>query len=128
MKVIGINYSDTNYRRGFRMHAAVSLPLIPGHEGAGVVTAVGDGVSNVRAGDRVVFAGMHRFGTYREKMLVPAVSCVPVPADFDLKLATAVLNQGRPRTISAMTLIPSKPATACWCMRAPAASVPISCR
>ena len=48
MKVIGINYSDTNYRRGFRMHAAVSLPLIPGHEGAGIVVATGEGVANVK--------------------------------------------------------------------------------
>lgn len=95
IKVVGINYSDTNYRRGFRMHQAVSLPLIPGHEAAGVVTVVGAGVSNVKAGDRVVFAGMHRFGTYREKMLVPAISCIPVPAGIDLKLATAVLNQGQ---------------------------------
>lgn len=95
IKVVGINYSDTNYRRGFRMHQAVSLPLIPGHEAAGIVTAVGAGVGNVKAGDRVVFAGMHRFGTYRERMLVPAISCVPVPADVDLKLATAVLNQGQ---------------------------------
>jgi NADPH2:quinone reductase len=95
MKVIGINYSDSNYRRGFRMHAAVSLPLIPGHEGAGVVVAASEGVTNVKAGDRVVFAGMHRFGTYRQKMLVPAVSLIPVPADVDMKLATAVLNQGQ---------------------------------
>jgi NADPH:quinone reductase len=95
INVVGINYSDTNYRRGFRMHQAVSLPLIPGHEAAGIVTAVGAGVNNVKAGDRVVFAGMHRFGTYREKMLVPAIACVPVPADVDLKLATAVLNQGQ---------------------------------
>jgi NADPH:quinone reductase len=94
MQVIGINYSDTNYRRGFRMHTAVSLPLIPGHEGAGVVLAVGEGVTNAKAGDRVVFSGMHRFGTYKEKMLLPAVALIPVPADTELKLATAVLNQG----------------------------------
>jgi NADPH2:quinone reductase len=95
MKVVGINYSDTNYRRGFRMHAAVSLPLIPGHEGAGIVLAIGEGVANAKPGDRVVFAGQHRFGTYKEKMLVPAVSLIPVPSEVDLKLATAALNQGQ---------------------------------
>ncbi|MDQ8728962.1 quinone oxidoreductase [Bradyrhizobium sp. LHD-71] len=95
MKIIGVNYSDTNYRRGFRMHQAVSLPLTPGHEGAGVVSAVGEGVTGVRPGDRVVFSGQHRLGTYKQKMLLPAVSLVPVPADFDLKLAVAVLNQGQ---------------------------------
>jgi NADPH2:quinone reductase len=95
LKIIGINYSDTNYRRGFRMHQAVSLPLTPGHEGAGVVSAVGEGVTGVRPGDRVVFSGQHRLGTYKQKMLLPAVSLVPVPADFGLKLAVAVLNQGQ---------------------------------
>ena len=95
MQVVGINYSDTNYRRGFRMHAAVSPPLVPGHEGGGVVIAVGEGVSNVKPGDRVVFSGQHRLGTYKQKMLLPAIALVPVPADFDMKIAVAVLNQGQ---------------------------------
>ena len=95
IKIIGINYSDTNYRRGLGAAATMSLPLIPGHEAAGVVTAIGEGVSQVKVGDRVVFAGQHRFGTYKEKTIVAANQLVPVPAGFDLKIAVAVLNQGQ---------------------------------
>jgi NADPH2:quinone reductase len=73
----------------------MSLPLIPGHEAAGVVTAIGEGVTQVKVGDRVVFAGQHRFGTYKEKTVVAANQLVPLPDGFDLKLAVAVLNQGQ---------------------------------
>ena len=95
IQIIGINYSDTNYRRGLGAARTMSLPLIPGHEAAGVVTAIGAGVTEVKVGDRVVFAGQHRFGTYKEKTIVAANMLVPVPAGFDLKLAVAVLNQGQ---------------------------------
>ena len=57
IQIIGINYSDTNYRRGLGVARTMSLPLIPGHEAAGVVTAIGEGVTEVKVGDRVVFAG-----------------------------------------------------------------------
>jgi len=93
MQVIGINYSDTHYRRGTYVGAV--LPLIPGHEGGGVILQLGDGVTAFKAGDRVVFAGQHRRGAYKELMAVPAEDLVPVPDDLDMKLATAVLNQGR---------------------------------
>lgn len=92
MQVIGVNYSDTHYRRG---SYPGSLPLIPGHEGGGEILEVGAGVSAFRPGDRVVFSGQHRRGTYKELMTVPAEDLVPLPAGFDIKLATAVLNQGR---------------------------------
>jgi NADPH2:quinone reductase len=93
MQVIGINYSDTHYRRG--SYAGGVLPLIPGHEGGGVILRLGDGVTAFKPGDRVVFAGQHRRGTYKELMAVPAEDLVPIPDDLDMKLATAVLNQGR---------------------------------
>src|SRR5205085_4592315 len=95
MKIVGINFSDTNYRRGLGPAASMAMPLTPGHEGVGIVTAVGADVSNARIGDRVVFAGQHRLGTYKEKMLLPAGSLIPVPAGLDLNLAVAVLNQGQ---------------------------------
>jgi NADPH2:quinone reductase len=95
IQIIGINYSDTNYRRGLGAARTMSLPLIPGHEAAGVVTAIGEGVTEVKVGDRVVFAGQHRFGTYKEKTIVAANQLVPVPDGFDLNLAVAVLNQGQ---------------------------------
>jgi NADPH2:quinone reductase len=92
MQVIGINYSDTHYRRG---SYPGRLPLIPGHEGGGVIAELGSGVSGFAVGDTVVFSGQHRRGTYKELMAVPAQDLVKVPADIGVKLATAVLNQGR---------------------------------
>jgi NADPH2:quinone reductase len=94
-KVIGLNYSDTNYRRGMGPAATMALPLIPGHEAAGVVAAIGEGVTQVKVGDRVVFAGQHRYGTYKERSIVAANQLVPVPPDIDTKIAVAVLNQGQ---------------------------------
>ena len=92
MQAIGVNFSDLQYRRG---GYAGNLPLIPGHEGGGVIEALGVGVSGFAAGDRVVFAGQHRRGTYKELISVPAVDLVRVPAKLDIKIAVAVLNQGR---------------------------------
>lgn len=92
MQVIGVNFSDTHYRRG---SYPGDLPLVPGHEGGGVIVELGAGVTDFREGDRVVFSGQHRRGTYKELMTVPAEDLVPVPDDLDIKLATAVLNQGR---------------------------------
>jgi NADPH2:quinone reductase len=91
-QVIGVNYSDTQYRRG---RYGGELPFIPGHEGGGTIVKTGADVNGFRPGDRVVYAGQHRLGTYKETMAVAASVLVRVPQDVDLKLATAVLNQGR---------------------------------
>lgn len=95
MRVIGVNYSDTSYRRGRSSRPGQPLPLTPGHEGGGIVAGLGQGVNDYKAGDRVVFSGMHRLGTYKQLMVLPALDCVPVPAGMDLKLAVTVLNQGQ---------------------------------
>ncbi|HLF79674.1 MAG TPA: quinone oxidoreductase [Dehalococcoidia bacterium] len=95
MKVIGVNYSDTSYRKGRGPRAAQPLPMTPGHEGFGHVAELGEGVSGVRVGDAVVFSGMHRLGTYKELMAMPALELIPVPPAMDGKLAVAVLNQGQ---------------------------------
>ncbi len=92
MQVIGVNFSDTQYRRGGYVG---NLPLIPGHEGGGTIVELGENVRDHEVGERVVFAGQHRRGTYKELMSVPAADLVTVPPGFDIKLATAVLNQGR---------------------------------
>ena len=56
---IGINYSDVNVRRGgFYLVRPPKFPLVLGNEAAGVVAAVGPGVTAVKPGDRVVYAGM----------------------------------------------------------------------
>ena len=50
---IGVNYIDTYFRSGH--YQAPALPFIAGNEGAGEVTAVGDGVSGFSVGDRVAY-------------------------------------------------------------------------
>ena len=55
---IGINYSDVNVRRGgFYLKQKVVFPVTLGNEAAGVVEAVGPGVTDIKVGDRVVTSG-----------------------------------------------------------------------
>jgi NADPH2:quinone reductase len=86
----GVNYTDTRLRRG--IGPAVPLPVTPGIEGAGTVIEVGDGVADLRAGDRVGWQGV--LGGYAELALVPAAVAVPLPEHVTEEQAAAVLLQG----------------------------------
>src|SRR5215203_1763946 len=70
----GVNFIDTYHRKGLYPG---QLPFTLGQEGAGVVDAVGADVTEVRPGDRVVYASVQ--GAYAEYALVPAARLVPVP-------------------------------------------------
>ena len=85
----GVNFIDTYHRLGLYKAA---LPFTPGMEGAGVVDAVGEGVTYVAPGDRVAYA-MH-IGSYAEYAIVPAWRLVKVPDDIDLDTAASVMLQG----------------------------------
>jgi NADPH2:quinone reductase len=61
-------------------------------EAAGTVTAAGPGVTEFKVGDRVVSAKVS--GAYASEALAPAMQLVPVPEDFDLSMAAALLLQG----------------------------------
>src|SRR5579859_913529 len=65
---VGLNYIDVYFRTG--LYKAPSMPLIIGQEGAGTVTAVGAGVTLVKAGDRVAYAGP--MGGYATDRVLPA--------------------------------------------------------
>ena len=65
-------------------------PFVPGTDAAGIVAAVGDGVTRFRPGDRV--ACSHWTGAYGEAMVVPELQAVPVPAAVDLTTASTVLH------------------------------------
>ena len=84
-----MNFIDVYERTGAY---PADLPFTPGREAAGVVDAVGPGVSPFSPGDRVGYA-MHR-GAYAEMALVPWDRLVPVPDSVGLDLAAAVLLQG----------------------------------
>src|SRR5580698_3363978 len=80
----GINFIDVYYREG---RYKTELPFIDGQEGAGIVEAVGEGVSEFKPGDAVVWC--HVLGSYAEYAAVPSAMLVHVPQNRDLKLAAA---------------------------------------
>jgi hypothetical protein len=78
--VSGVNFMDTGTRRGYTK-AMHTLPMTPGVEGAGTVVAVGDGVTNVKVGDRV--AWFFSWGSYAQQVIAPAAQLAPLPDDID---------------------------------------------
>jgi NADPH2:quinone reductase len=86
---VGVNYIDVYQRKG---QYPDPLPVIPGREAAGVVDAVGSGVSDLTPGTRVVYA-MH-VGAYAEYAVVPARRLVPIPRELETRLAAAAMLQG----------------------------------
>jgi NADPH:quinone reductase len=85
----GVNFIDVYFREG---RYKAPLPLIPGSEGAGTVTAVGAEAESVKVGDRVAWAGVQ--GSYAEYACVPADRLVPVPRDISNEQAAAAMLQG----------------------------------
>ncbi|WP_150525844.1 quinone oxidoreductase family protein [Roseibium sediminis] len=88
---IGLNFIDTYFRTGL-YPAPNGLPFIPGNEGAGEVVAVGEGVSGLREGDRVAYAGP--IGSYSEERVIAADRVVKVPEGIDDKSAAAMMLKG----------------------------------
>jgi NADPH:quinone reductase len=85
----GVNFIDVYFREG---RYKAPLPLIPGQEGAGVVTAVGADVKSVKVGDRVAWSG--QLGSYAEYEAVPADRLVPIPEGVSDQQAAAAMLQG----------------------------------
>jgi NADPH2:quinone reductase len=85
----GVNFIDIYFRTGLY---PAEPPLTPGMEAAGVVEAVGAGVTEFAAGDRVAY-GMSR-GAYADYAAVPAWQLVKIPAEMDFDLAAASMLQG----------------------------------
>ena len=90
IKSIGVNYTDVSSRKGTNPPA--SFPWTPGREAAGVVTAVGEGVTEVAVGDRVAYA-MHT-GSYAQKAAVPSRLLVVLPQSMDFATGSAAMLQG----------------------------------
>jgi NADPH2:quinone reductase len=87
---VGLNYIDIYHRSGVY---PVSLPAIPGIEAAGVVEAVGPGVTEVKVGDRVAYAG-GPLGAYSEARVMPADRLVAIPGVISDGQAAAMMLQG----------------------------------
>jgi NADPH2:quinone reductase len=89
LRAIGVNYTDIYTRSGLY---PAKLPITLGVEGAGVVSNIGQGVSEVNVGDSVAYTGV--MGSYAEFAAVPSWRLVKLPAGVDEKLAAAVMLQG----------------------------------
>jgi NADPH2:quinone reductase len=89
VRAAGINFADTEKRRGLYM--AVDLPWIPGHEGAGVVEALGLDVEAHWLGRRVVFLGQ---ATYAQQALADVDTLVELPDALSYEQAAALPVQG----------------------------------
>jgi len=86
---VGLNFIDTYHRSGLY---PMPLPTALGMEGAGVVEAVGRGVKEFRAGDRVAYA--QPIGAYAEVLLRPAARLVKIPVGVDERTAAAMMLKG----------------------------------
>jgi len=103
IEAIGLNYIDCNFRIGAYKAA---LPFIPGMEAAGTVTATGPAVTDVRVGDRVVYAP--HMGAYAEYAVVPSERLVRIPDGLDARSAAAALLQGMTAHYLATSTYPLK--------------------
>ena len=86
---IGFNFIDINHRTG---RYPLEMPTGIGSEAAGVIEAVGRGVTDLKVGQRVVYIGA--VGTYSEAQNVSANICVPIPRDITDELAAATHLKG----------------------------------
>jgi NADPH:quinone reductase len=89
-QAVGLNFIDTYQRSGLY---PVTLPSGLGTEAAGVVEAVGAGVSGFAAGDRVGYA-IGPLGAYATVRAIPADVLIPLPDEIDAQTAAAVLLKG----------------------------------
>ena len=85
----GVNFIDVYVREG---RYKAPLPVVPGQEGAGVVTAIGTDVRSIKVGDRVAWTSI--LGAYAEYAAVPADRLVPIPKGVSDQQAAAAMLQG----------------------------------
>jgi len=89
IEAIGVNFVDIYHRTGLY---PVQTPFTLGQEAAGIVDAIGEGVTEAKKGDRVAYANV--LGSYAEYAVVPAWRLVSVPSNIDAKTAAALMLQG----------------------------------
>ena len=89
---VGLNFADTYFRSGLY---PVALPAGMGVEAAGVVEAVGEGVTNVAAGDKVTYTGfLNTLGAYSTERLIPAAPLIKLPEGIACETAAAMTMRG----------------------------------
>jgi len=88
---VGVNYIDVYHRTG--LYPVPGLPAVLGVEAAGVVEAIGPGVTGIETGERVAYAG-GPLGAYAERARVPADRLVRLPASISDEQAAAMMLKG----------------------------------
>jgi NADPH:quinone reductase len=87
----GINFIDTYFRMGM-YPSPVGMPFVAGNEGAGEVTAVGSGVTDIKVGDRVGYVAP--LGAYAAERLLPADRAVKLPNNISYEQAAGMMLKG----------------------------------
>jgi NADPH2:quinone reductase len=87
---VGVNFLDVYFRKGD--YSVKQLPFIPGHEGVGLVEAIGEGVTAVNVGDRVAYQLV--IGGYATQRIVPAERLVRLPETISDEQAAAMMLKG----------------------------------
>ena len=108
VEAAGVNYIDVYQRNGLYK---VATPFTLGQEAAGVVSAVGAGVTDPKVGDHVVYASI--LGAYAEYAVVPADRVVVLPEGVTTRQAAAVMVQGMTAHYLACTTYPLKTGDTC---------------
>ncbi len=89
-KAIGLNYIDIYQRTGLYQ---LPMPLTLGMEGAGIVEAVGEGVTHLKVGDRAAYAS-NPPGSYSEARVMPALAVCKLPDDISFETGAAMMLKG----------------------------------
>jgi len=87
----GVNFIDTYFRIGL-YPSPVGLPFVAGNEGAGQITEVGPGVTDLKVGDRVAY--VVALGGYAAERLLPAERAVKLPDNISYEQAAAMMLKG----------------------------------
>jgi NADPH:quinone reductase len=104
-RAIGVNFIDVYFRTG--LYAAPQMPFTPGNEGAGEVVAVGEGVTEFKAGDRVAYA--MAIGSYAEERVIDVKWLVRIPDGIDDATAAAMMLKGMTAQYLLRRTFPVKP-------------------
>jgi NADPH2:quinone reductase len=109
VEAAGVNYIDVYHRTG--LYKTAAMPFTPGLEAGGTVTALGDGVTEVKVGDRVAYTGVP--GAYAEMAVVPANRLVKLPDGVTTRQGAAAMLQGMTAHYLASSTYPLKPGDTC---------------
>jgi NADPH2:quinone reductase len=87
---VGVNFIDTYHRRGLY---PIPMPFTPGVEGAGVIEAIGAGVTKLKIGDRVAYCS-DPLGSYAEQRLFPAERAIKISGGISDEQAASMMLKG----------------------------------